>query len=99
MTYMVNGTLIYATPEKREKAVPLLEAHRQRSLADEPGTLRFDFALARDDPTMIILQELYEDEAAFRAHMTGDSMNIIVGESKVLDVEAEISGVHGTVVG
>ena len=51
--------------------VPLLKAHRDRCLRDEPGTLRFD--ILQPDHNLM-LYEIYENEAAFRAHRNGQSL-------------------------
>lgn len=48
--------------------LPLLLAHRDRCLRDEPGTLRFD--VLRPDSNLM-LYEVYEDEVAFQAHRDG----------------------------
>ncbi len=58
-----------------DRLLPLLMAHRARCLADEPGTLRFELLLPRDDNTKVLLYEVYTDEAAFKAHWNGPSTN------------------------
>lgn len=98
MAFMVNGILSYANAGQCEKAIPLLKDHQNRCLADEPGTLRFEFAVVKDDPTRIILQELYEDEAAFGAHWYGESMKIIAAESEQLGIEVKVEGLQGTMM-
>ena len=35
----------------------------------EPGCRQFDVCRSRDDPGAVFLYELYDDEAAFRAHL------------------------------
>jgi (4S)-4-hydroxy-5-phosphonooxypentane-2,3-dione isomerase len=55
-------------PEKIAAFLPLLFAHRDRCLAQEPGTLRFE-VLQPDSNLM--LYEVYENEAAFQAHRDG----------------------------
>jgi autoinducer 2-degrading protein len=39
------------------------------SLASEPGCRQFDVSVAPDDPAKIFLYELYDDLAAFEAHL------------------------------
>jgi (4S)-4-hydroxy-5-phosphonooxypentane-2,3-dione isomerase len=58
---------------RRDQFLPLLAAHRARCLKDEPGTLRFDILLPRDDDTKVLSYELYEDDAAFDVHRNGPS--------------------------
>ncbi|GIK88253.1 MAG: antibiotic biosynthesis monooxygenase [Burkholderiales bacterium] len=45
-----------------------LERHARTSVGVEPGCSRFDVHQERDDPTLFLLVECYDDEAAFRAH-------------------------------
>lgn len=58
-------------PEQIDAFLPLLDAHRKRCLKDEPGTLRFDILQPEKN---LMLYEVYEDEAAFRAHREGASV-------------------------
>ncbi|GJD48244.1 (4S)-4-hydroxy-5-phosphonooxypentane-2,3-dione isomerase [Methylobacterium crusticola] len=39
------------------------------SVADEPGCRQFDVTVAEDDPDRIVLYEVYDDRAAFEAHL------------------------------
>jgi quinol monooxygenase YgiN len=73
MKHAVLGT-IEVKPGTREQALPAVLAHRERSLRDEPGTLQFEVLIPNDDPNRIHLFEVYEDTAAFVAHMKGASM-------------------------
>jgi (4S)-4-hydroxy-5-phosphonooxypentane-2,3-dione isomerase len=57
--------------EKIATFLPMLLAHRDRCLRDEPGTLRFD--VLRPE-TNLMLYEVYVDEAAFQAHRNGASL-------------------------
>ena len=98
MTYMVIATLNYATPEQRNRVIPLLKAHQQRSLANEPGTLRFDFGLSKDDPKQVLFEELYKNEAAFDAHMEGESIRQFNRECEDQGIEVAIQGWQGTMV-
>ncbi len=57
----------------RPDAVPAFQAamrlNATASVADEPGCHRFDICAEPDTPDRIFLYELYDDEAAFKAHM------------------------------
>lgn len=55
-------------PERVEAFLPLLKAHRDRCLHQEPGTLRFDILVPE---RTVMIYEVYEDEAAFQAHRDG----------------------------
>jgi quinol monooxygenase YgiN len=39
------------------------------SVADEPGCRAFDVAVAQDDPDTVVFYEVYDDRAAFDAHL------------------------------
>lgn len=59
------------TAEQIGVFLPLLKAHRDRCLRDEPGTLRFDILQPERN---LMLYEVYENEAAFQAHRNGKSL-------------------------
>ena len=42
------------------------------SLREEPGCHHFDVCTSPDDPTEIFLYELYDDRAAFDAHLASE---------------------------
>lgn len=45
-----------------------LARHARTSLAAEPGCRRFDAHQETSDPTLFLLIEIYDDQAAFDAH-------------------------------
>ncbi|MEM6728359.1 MAG: putative quinol monooxygenase [Pseudomonadota bacterium] len=49
--------------------LPLMRANAAQSLADEPGCHRFDICTDPARPSEVFLYELYEDAAAFDAHL------------------------------
>lgn len=57
------------------KAAHVAEFHRaivanaRASVADEPGCRQFDVAQDPNDPAQFFLYEIYDDEAAFKAHI------------------------------
>jgi autoinducer 2-degrading protein len=55
-------------PGMRDRFLAAIEANATASLRDEPGCVRFDVVQDNDDPDHFFLYEVYEDEAAFRAH-------------------------------
>jgi quinol monooxygenase YgiN len=59
---------------RMDEFLPLLLAHRDRCLKDEPGTLRFDVLRPRNEENTIMLYEVYEDDAAFQVHWNGPSV-------------------------
>ena len=42
------------------------------SVDDEPGCRQFDVAQDPNDPAQFFLYEIYDDEAAFKAHLASD---------------------------
>jgi len=69
----IIGT-IEVMPGRRDEVLALLMAHRARCLKDEPGTLQFEVLVPSDDDAKILLYELYQDAAAFEAHLNGPSI-------------------------
>ena len=59
---------------KRNQLLPPLMAFRARSLKDEAGTLQFEALASRDDDTKVLVYEIYQDDAAFEAHLSGPPM-------------------------
>ena len=58
-------------PGRMDDFLPLLIAHRDRCLKDEPGTLRFDVLRPRNEANSVLLYEVYADDAAFQVHWNG----------------------------
>ncbi len=58
-----------AKPEHVESFRTEMIRNAKASLADEPGCRQFDVSVAADDPAKIFLYELYDDRAAFDAHL------------------------------
>jgi quinol monooxygenase YgiN len=59
---------------QRDRLLPLLRAHRARSLKDEPGTLQFEVLVPREDDTKLFVYEVYRDDAAFDEHLNAVSI-------------------------
>ena len=69
----IIGTLEVA-PGRKDEVLPLLMAHRARCLKDEPGTLQFEVLVPREDDTIVLLYEVYRDDAAFNVNWNGTSV-------------------------
>ena len=52
-----------------ERFRPLVEANARASVDTEDGCRRFDVCTDPSRPDQVFLYELYDDEAAFQAHM------------------------------
>jgi quinol monooxygenase YgiN len=55
-------------PGTRDTFLPLMVENASTSLRDEPGCRQFDVCLG-DDPATVFLYEIYDDGAAFTAHL------------------------------
>jgi quinol monooxygenase YgiN len=71
--FAIIATLDIA-PGRREHILPMLMAHRDRCLKDEPGTLHFEILIPREEDSKVVLYEVYRDDAAFEAHRKGPSI-------------------------
>lgn len=60
-----------ALPGKRDELAAAMRAHGERCIAQEPGTLRFDVLVPREQADQVLLYEVYENDAAFDAHWNG----------------------------
>lgn len=56
-------------PDQVEAFMPLIQANAAASVRDEPGCSRFDVVWDQTAPEAVFLYELYDDEAAFAAHL------------------------------
>jgi (4S)-4-hydroxy-5-phosphonooxypentane-2,3-dione isomerase len=83
---VIMGTVEVA-PERRDQVLPLLMAHRARCLKDEPGTLRFEVLLPREDDSRILIHEVYQDDDAFEAHRNAPSRAQWLQETTGMDVK------------
>jgi quinol monooxygenase YgiN len=79
-----------------EKVLPLLVAHGDRCLRDEPGTLHFEVLRPREEATAILIYEIYESDSAFDVHRNGASIARLRAEAG--DMIVKISGTPCTLV-
>ena len=63
---------IVAKPEHKAEVVAFLMEDGAWSLANEPGTLRFDVYVDAQDPNRIWAYEAYADPGAFQVHRGGE---------------------------
>jgi (4S)-4-hydroxy-5-phosphonooxypentane-2,3-dione isomerase len=56
-------------PGAAKRFMPLMKDNAAQSLRDEPGCRRFDVLTAHEQPDRVFLYEIYDDEAAFAAHL------------------------------
>lgn len=56
-------------PESRDRFLELVRENAKESLHNEKGCRRFDVCVPRDGSAQVFLYEIYDDEAAFDAHI------------------------------
>jgi autoinducer 2-degrading protein len=56
-------------PDRWAEFKPLMMANAEASRRDEAGCRRFDVCTPRDTANRVFLYEIYDDEAAFQAHL------------------------------
>lgn len=56
-------------PDSVERFRELILTNARLSLQDERGCRRFDVLVPDDDPARVVLYEIYDDAAAFDAHI------------------------------
>ena len=60
----------HVKPESLDRFNQMIDVNARASVANEPGCRQFDVLRAIDDPCNIVLYEIYENEDAFKVHMT-----------------------------
>jgi quinol monooxygenase YgiN len=56
-------------PEHVEEFAAAIRENARASRETEPGCRQFDVCVAPEDPAKIVLYEVYDDRAAFEAHL------------------------------
>jgi quinol monooxygenase YgiN len=56
-------------PDRLDQFLALARIDASESVAKEPGCRQFDVTLDREQPNRVVLYEVYEDAAAFDAHL------------------------------
>ena len=75
MSKFATVVTVEVSPGRKDQLLPLLMAHKARSLKDEPGTLQFEILLPHGDDTKVLTYEVYRDDAAFEVHRNGPSLS------------------------
>jgi (4S)-4-hydroxy-5-phosphonooxypentane-2,3-dione isomerase len=86
----IVGTIDVA-PGRRDEVLSALKAHKDRVLKDEPGVLKFEILVPREDNTRILLFEVYQDDATFELHRTNLSITQFREETAGMDVKISIT--------
>ena len=69
MTSYVITVDFHLKSESRDKFLSLVRENAALSLANERGCRRFDVCVPLDGSPQVFLYEIYDDEAAFKAHL------------------------------
>jgi quinol monooxygenase YgiN len=56
-------------PGRLEQFLEVAEVDSRHSVTDEPGCRQFTVTVDREQPDRVVLFEVYDDEAAFDAHL------------------------------
>lgn len=72
MTPYIVVVRFKAKPEHAERFLGRVRQQAEDSLRLEPACRRFDVATAIDDPSSVLLYEIYDDRAAFDLHLASD---------------------------
>lgn len=68
----------------------LMDANARASCRDEPGCRRFDVLTSAEDPDHILLYEIYDDRAAFDAHIKTPHFALFNRESAPLVADKKV---------
>jgi len=74
MSKLALVATIEVQPGSQKEVLLALLAHRERCLKEEPGTLQFEVLVPVEEPSKILLFELYTNSSAFSAHAEGPSI-------------------------
>ena len=87
------------TPGSTQKFLSLIAENARTSCRTEPGCRRFDVTTAVGDPERIMLYEIYDDRAAFEAHLKtkhfavfNEASSALVASKSVTEYQLEIEG-------
>ena len=82
---------IDVNPEDLDTLMAALLSHRERSLANEPGTLQFEIMRPSNGDGQIGLFQIYSDRAAFDAHQSGESIAQVRRETQGIQLILHVS--------
>lgn len=99
----MGGFVIYAefrlTPGSSQKFLSLIAENARTSCRTEPGCRRFDVTTAIGDPELVMLYEIYDDRAAFEAHLKtkhfadfNEASKPLIASKSVREFQLEIEG-------
>lgn len=78
-------------PGGREEFRRLIDNNARDSCRDEPGCQRFDVLEPKGEPDRILLYEIYDDRAAFEAHIKTPHFAVFDKASASLVIEKRVA--------
>jgi quinol monooxygenase YgiN len=84
--------------DRLEAFLDLARTDAMKSVANEPGCRQFDVTLDREQPNRVVLYEVYDDEAAFDAHLATPHLKAFRAGIEALIVSRRVrrlTRVHG----
>ena len=71
-------------PQRFDQFLPLMLVNAKRSREEEPGCRQFDVCTDEGKPGVVFLYELYDDRAAFDAHLAAAHFKTFDGAVKTM---------------
>ncbi|MEM8592821.1 MAG: putative quinol monooxygenase [Pseudomonadota bacterium] len=76
--------------EEMSAFLPAIRLNASKSLANEPGCHRFDVCTDPERQSEVFLYELYENEAAFQAHLATDHFKHFDAQTAEMVLEKDV---------
>jgi len=73
-------------PEHKQEFLDVCVYDHERSTTDEPGCRQFDVIVSDEAPEAVILYEIYDDKAAFDAHLATPHFTVFMDAVKKFGV-------------
>ncbi|SFS18622.1 Quinol monooxygenase YgiN [Granulicella pectinivorans] len=77
-------------PEHKQEFLDVCVYDHERSTADEPGCRQFDVIVSDEAPDAVILYEVYDDKAAFDAHLKTPHFEVFMEAVKKFGVTTTV---------
>ena len=77
-------------PGQREHFLEVVRADAEASVRDEPGCRHFDILISDEQPDVVWLHEVYDDPAAFDAHLETPHFERFDRDSKTLVARSNV---------
>ena len=77
-------------PGQRERFLEVVKADALASVRDEPGCRHFDILISDEQPDVVWLHEVYDNAAAFDAHLETPHFERFDRDSKALIVSSNV---------